>query len=376
MKKKIVYLTGTRADFGKQKSLIRVTDSSELFDTFIWVTGMHLNEKYGYTVDEIYRSNFNNGNIYKFINHSDFDTMDLILAKTIEGFSSFIKKIKPDLIVVHGDRVEALAGAIVGSLNNILVAHIEGGELSGTIDGSIRHAVSKMSHLHFVSNKEAHDRLLQLGEKKESVFLIGSPDIDAMESDELPSIQDVKEHYEINFDAYAILLFHPVTTEYNYIKSQVQHLVDAIIEANDNFVIISPNNDHGAEFIFSEYKRFEKNYRFRIFPSLRFEYFLVLLKHAKYVIGNSSASIREAPHYGVPTINIGSRQNQRTLSKQIINCRHDKKDILDSITIAASMKVVPEKNFGDGNSSQRYYNILQSNSFWETSQQKIFMEHR
>ena len=104
------------------------------------------------------------------------------------------------------------------------------------------------------------------------------------------------------------------------------------------------------------------------------EYFLILLKHASYIIGNSSASIREAPYYGVPTINIGSRQYQRTQNKQIIDCSHDKKDILDSIRIAASMKIVPEKNFGDGNSFQRYYNILQSNSFWETSQQKIFTE--
>ena len=187
--------------------------------------------------------------------------------------------------------------------------------------------------------------------------------------------QPAIQRYEINFDAYAILLFHPVTTEYDHIKSQVQNLVDAIIGSNDNFVIISPNNDHGAEFIVSEYKRFEKNYRFRIFHSLRFEYFLVLLQHAKYVIGNSSASIMEAPHYGVPSINIGSRQNQRSQSKQIINCSNDKKDILDSIRIATSMKIVPEKKFGDGDSYQKYYEIILSNSFWETRQQKIFMEH-
>jgi len=374
MKKIVVYLTGTRADFGKQKSLMKITTDSEQFDTYIWVTGMHLNKKYGYTVREIYKSGLKSENIFEFINHSDLDSMDLILAKTVEGFSHFIQNLEPDLIVVHGDRVEALAGAIVGSLNNILVAHIEGGELSGTIDELIRHAVSKMSHLHFVANKEAQDRLLQLGEKEEVVFLIGSPDIDMIESSDLPSIQDVKNYYNINFDDYAILLFHPVTTEYNHIEYQVQNLTEAVIESNDNFVVIYPNNDHGTEYILNAYKKFENNCRFKVFPSLKFEYFLVLLKNSKYIIGNSSASIREAPHYGIPTINIGTRQTKRALSKQIVDCSYDKNSILDSINKVATIEIVPEKRFGDGSSSQKYFEILQSSSFWGTCQQKIFMD--
>ena len=374
MKKTIVYLTGTRADFGKQKSLMKITTSSGLFNTYIWVTGMHLNKKYGYTVREIYRSGFNNENIFEFINHSDLDSMDLILAKTIEGFSHFVQNLKPDLIVVHGDRVEALAGAIVGSLNNILVAHIEGGEISGTIDELIRHAVSKMSHIHFVSNNEAEERLLQLGEKKETVFLIGSPDIDVIESDELPSIQDVKKYYDIKFSPYSILLFHPVTTEYEHIKDQVQDLVEAVIESNDNFIVIYPNNDHGSDLIFEGYKKLDCNPHFKIFPSLRFECFLVLLKHANYIIGNSSASIREAPHYGVPTINIGTRQTRRALGKQIIDCDYDKKSILRAMNEAASVEITPEKHFGCGDSDKKYFNILQTDSFWNICQQKLFVD--
>ncbi|MDA3946051.1 MAG: UDP-N-acetylglucosamine 2-epimerase, partial [Helicobacteraceae bacterium] len=140
-KRRIVFLTGTRADFGKLKSLITISQQSEQFDVHIFATGMHMSKKYGKTVNEIYKSGFKN--IYQYINHDTVEHMDRTLAKTIDGFSHYIAEIEPDLIVVHGDRVEAMAGAIVGSLNNILVAHIEGGELSGTIDELIRHAVSK-----------------------------------------------------------------------------------------------------------------------------------------------------------------------------------------------------------------------------------------
>ena len=160
-RKKILFLTGTRADFGKLKSLIKITQKNNNFLSEILVTGMHLQKEYGETIDEIYKSKIEN--IFSFENHHN-SKMDIVLAETIKGVSNHIHYSKPDLIVVHGDRVEALAGAIAGSLNNILVAHIEGGELSGTVDEIIRHAVSKMSHIHFVSNEEAKKRLIQLGE--------------------------------------------------------------------------------------------------------------------------------------------------------------------------------------------------------------------
>lgn len=185
-KKKLIFLTGTRADFGKLKSLIKVTQQSDVFDVHIFVTGMHLDEKYGYTVNEVYKSGFKN--IHKFVNHKGVTSMDETLAKTIQGFSKFVKKQKPDLIIVHGDRVEALAGAIVGSLNNFLVAHIEGGEVSGTIDELIRHSVSKLSHVHLVSNPKAKKRLVQMGELKSSVYVIGSPDLDLMNPEFLPTL--------------------------------------------------------------------------------------------------------------------------------------------------------------------------------------------
>ena len=179
-KKKLVFLTGTRADFGKIKPLIAALVKSKAFEVHIFVTGMHVSARYGYTVDEIIKSRL--PNIYQFDNNAESDKQDLILAHTIIGFTSYIKFVRPDMIVIHGDRVEALAGAIVGAVNNIAVSHIEGGELSGSIDDSIRHSISKMAHVHFVSNNFARRRLIQMGEDKKSVFVIGSPDLDVMSS--------------------------------------------------------------------------------------------------------------------------------------------------------------------------------------------------
>jgi len=151
--------------------------------------------KYGNTVDEVRKEGFRN--IHTFINQTSSMPMDVVLANTINGLSNYIQEFRPDMIVVHGDRVEALAGAIVGALNNILVAHIEGGERSGTVDESMRHSISKLAHLHFVANKEAEKRLVQMGENKSQIFIIGSPDIDIMLSKSLPSLQKVKRRYGI-----------------------------------------------------------------------------------------------------------------------------------------------------------------------------------
>jgi UDP-N-acetylglucosamine 2-epimerase (hydrolysing) len=372
-KKKIVFLTGTRADFGKIKSLIKITQESDIFDVHIFVTGMHMISKYGKTIIEIEKSGFKN--IYPFINHDDIIHMDRNLAKTIEGFSHYIGEIKPNLIIVHGDRIEAMAGAIVGSLNNVLVAHIEGGELSGTIDELIRHSISKLSHIHLTSNEEAKKRLIQMGEEESSVFTIGSPDLDVMNSKKLPSLDFVKNYYEISFDKYAILMFHPVTTEVDKIKEQVKTLVDSILESNMNYIIIYPNNDLGSNIILDEYERFKNSKRIKIFPSLRFEYFLVLLKNAKFIIGNSSAGIREAPYYEIPTINIGNRQKNRSLSKNILNIDFEKVLILNGIERVLTLgKMKKDIDFGDGNSDKKFLKLLKSELFWEISNQKQFRD--
>ena len=371
--KKILFLTGTRADFGKIKSLIQTLEEQDEFEVFVFVTGMHLQELYGYTLIEIERCNFKN--VFTFENHTHETTMDLTLAKTIEGLSKYCKTINPDMIVVHGDRVETLAGAIVGSLNNILVAHIEGGEISGTVDELIRHSVSKLSHIHFVSNNRAAKRLIQMGEISESVFVVGSPDIDIMFSDQLPDLKKVKEYYKIDYENYAVVMFHPVTTEVKEMQKYAENFVNSLLEDKHNYVVIFPNNDLGSQFILEEYQKLKNNSRFRIFPSLRFEYFLTLLKNSQFIIGNSSAGIREAPYYGIPIINIGTRQQNRAIHADIIHSDYSEKGISDALRIIDSHKIQKiNDDFGEGNSSELFLECLKKSDIWQLNQQKQFRD--
>ena len=373
MSKKILFLTGTRADFGKIKSLIQILETHPNFEPYIFVTGMHLQEEYGYTLLEVERCGFQN--IHTFQNHTHETTMDLTLAKTIEGLSAYVKECKPNMIVIHGDRVEALAGAIVGSLNNILVSHIEGGEVSGTIDVLIRHSTSKMSHIHFVSNKQAKKRLIQMGELDESIFTIGSPDVDIMFSDSLPDLEKAKEYYEITFDKYAVVMFHPVTTEAKYIEKYATDFVEVLLADTHNYVVVFPNNDLGSNAIIKAYEKLKNNSRFRIFPSLRFEYFLTLLKKAQFIIGNSSAGIREAPYYGLPIINIGTRQQNRSLHADIINVDYAKESIAEALQIIDAHEILPSKSdYGTGNSAQLFLNSLLNTDIWQLNHQKQFKD--
>jgi UDP-N-acetylglucosamine 2-epimerase (hydrolysing) len=369
---KIVFITGTRADFGKLKSLIKKLQDVPKFEIHIFVTGMHMLTKYGYTCDEVEKSGL--PNIYKYVNQNSSDSMDHILAKTISGLSDYVREILPDLLIIHGDRVEALAGASVGALNNILTAHIEGGEVSGTIDELIRHAVTKLSHIHFVSNNNARNRIIQLGENAENIHVIGSPDIDLMNQKSLVPIDNVKSRYEFNFDEYGIIMFHSVTSELDDISRQIKVIVDEVINSNLNYIVIYPNNDPGTDLIIEEYERLLDISRFKIYPSMRFEYFLSLLNGAKFIIGNSSAGVREAPHFGVPAINLGSRQANRVNSTSIINEQIEYGKINQAILKASNLKLQPESLFGSGNSDEKFFEILNSSTFWETKMQKYFID--
>jgi len=371
--KKILFLTGTRADFGKIKTLVQILEDHSQFEVFVFVTGMHLQKEYGYTLLEIERCGFKN--VHTFENHTHETTMDLTLAKTIEGLSKYVNDIIPDMIVVHGDRVETLAGAIVGSLNNILVAHIEGGEISGTVDELIRHSVSKLSHIHFVSNADAKKRLQQMGEIKTSIFTIGSPDIDIMFSDSLPDLATSKAYYEIEFEKYAVAMFHPVTTEASEMETYAIDFVNALLQDNHNYVIIFPNNDRGSQYIINAYKKLDGNNRFRVFPSLRFEYFLTLLKHSQFIIGNSSAGIREAPYYGIPIINIGSRQQNRAVHAEIVNTSYDEPSITAALQSINQQAVTPSSaDFGSGNSAALFLETLLDSAVWNLNHQKQFRD--
>jgi len=375
VKKRLLFVTGTRADFGKLKPLIARVKSCPEFEYQIFATGMHMLSRYGSTVLEIKKSGFDQ--VFSFINQDQAigSQMDLVLANTVQGLSLYLREFPADLIVIHGDRVEALAGAIVGALNNVLVAHVEGGELSGTVDELLRHAVTKLSHLHFVANEEARQRLMQMGEAPEAVYVIGSPDIDVMLSDDLPDLAEVKRKYDLPYETYGILMYHPVTTEIDRIAEYIDAVVAALTASQMSFVAIYPNNDRGADVILNRMLSLRNHPRFRVIPSMRFEYFLELLKHARVIVGNSSAGIREAPVYGVPTVNIGSRQNNRFRHSSIFDVPEDEGAILSALRNLPETSV-PSMHFGTGDSARLFVSHLRQPGLWSTPRQKLFRDAR
>jgi UDP-N-acetylglucosamine 2-epimerase (hydrolysing) len=368
-----LFITGTRADYGKLKSLIKAVENHPDFEAYIYVTGMHMLNRYGYTAGEIFKDGYDK--VYTNINQHIGDKMEIVLANTVQGVSHYVHELKPDLIVVHGDRVEALGSTIVGALSNTLVAHIEGGELSGTIDDSIRHSISKLAHVHFVCNEDAHKRLHAMGEVKESIYEIGSPDYDLMFKENLPSLSEVLSYYKIPFDEFGILLFHSVTTDADNFADYARELVDAVNQSGRNFVAIYPNNDEGSNHIFDAFENMNCD-RIKLFPSLSFERFVVLLKHCRVIVGNSSAGIREAPCYGIPSINIGDRQNKRFRHVSIIDVDYSRQEILDAIENNWNADFSGNKvnQFGSGDSAEKFISSIEDEAFWSRSIQKTVFD--
>jgi UDP-N-acetylglucosamine 2-epimerase (hydrolysing) len=370
--KKIIFVTATRADYGKLKSVILSIQKLKNFKTHIFVTGIHNLATYGNTYKEISKDRVKNIKIFK--NQIKSEDGDKIFSKTVLGFSKYIKKINPDLVVIHGDRIEPLACATVCCLNNVKIAHFEGGELSGTIDEIFRHAISKLCNIHFVTNSIAKKRLLQMGELEDTVFITGSPDVDLILSKNLPSLSVVKKRYDINFSSFVLAIFHPITTDIKNLKFQIRNFISALKLSKDNIILIYPNNDLGSDIILKEYKKI-KNKNILIFPSLRFEYYLTLFKNCKYIIGNSSSGIMEAPYYGIPTINIGSRQRNRANINSIINCSYKSNEILKCIKKNVFNKKIKKTFFfGYGKSKKKILKILKSKKIWQLSNQKQFKD--
>lgn len=369
--KKILFITGTRADYGKIKPLMAAIQSSSSFQLFVFVTGMHLSQLHGSTYLGVQRDGWENVHV-DFASASHEEGMAQNLAIIIGNLSNYIRALNPDLVVVHGDRIEALAGVLSASLQNVRVAHVEGGEVSGTIDESIRHSVTKLAHEHFVSSENAKERVLRLGEEPSRIHVIGSPDIDVMMSDQLPSLQEVKDHYGILFKNFFIATLHPVTTNLFDLNKNSVVFAESLIESKQNGIIIYPNNDLGHETILSAYTKLLDNGRFMLFPSIRFEAFLTLLKNCQFIIGNSSAGIREASIYGIPAIDIGSRQQGRyclNKSKNIQHVNFNQREILQAIKNCPRHRYA-SKIFGDGHSAEKFLKILNSHDFWNRSIQK------
>jgi UDP-N-acetylglucosamine 2-epimerase (hydrolysing) len=372
MKKKILFVTCTRADYGKLKSLILSIQKNNNFISKVFVTGTHNMKLYGSTYVELVKDKIRG--ICRYSNQTKNMRMDEILTKTMVGFSYFLIRYKPDLVIVHGDRIEPLACALSSLLNNFLVAHIEGGEVSGTVDEMIRHSISKIAHLHLVSNKTARKRLIQMGENKRYIFEVGSPDVDIILSKNLPKMGTVRKIFNIRFDKFSIAIIHPVTTNLKNLKKESEIFFSSLVKSELNYIIIFPNNDLGSEMILKEIYKLKSNNKFKIFPSIRFESYLTLLKNSKFIIGNSSSGIMGAPYYGVTTINIGTRQTNRLKTKLIKNIPFNEKIIIKTINQIKNRKIIKRRFFGEGNSAKKIEKLLLSNKIWNINKQKNFID--
>ena len=210
--------------------------------------------------------------------------------------------------------MEALATGLVCAINYVRCVHVEGGEVSGTIDEIYRHCNTKLCTAHLVSSDAARDRVVRLGESPARVFVMGSPELDAHFRPSGVTLDEVRERYEIPWEDYGIAVFHPVTSEADSMGKQAEALFEALEKSGRNFVVIAPNNDPGSADIFDVLERLPSA-RFRVIPSMRFAYFSELLRNAGAMIGNSSAGVREAPFLGIPSLDVGTRQtNRSTLS--------------------------------------------------------------
>ncbi len=367
--RKLLFLTGTRADFGKLEPLATAARDAGFAVTF-FITGMHMLDRYGLTKLEVHR--MPGVTKHEFLNQRPGDPQDIVLSKTVIGFSDYVTETRPDLVIVHGDRIEALAGALVAATNYIPCAHIEGGEVSGTIDEIYRHCNTKLASHHFVSSESAKRRAMAMGEPEGSVHVIGSPELDFHAGPSGVSLEDVKTRYDIDFDEFGLVTFHPVTSEQATMGAQAQALFDALESSGKKFIVIAPNNDPGSEDIFSVLADLPSE-RFRQFPSMRFNHFSELMKNASCMIGNSSAGVREAPFLGLPSLDVGTRQTNRAQADSVFGCAAgDAEAIATFLDTQWGQKYTPHTGFGEGRAAMRFVEALQEEGFWSQGLQKAF----
>ena len=369
MTKSILFVTGTRADFGKLEPLaVAARDAGHTVG--FWVTGMHMLDRYGLTKKEVARTH--GVGVFEYLNQRPGDPQDHVLAKTVTGFSDFVAEHRPDLVVIHGDRIEALACALVAATNYIRSAHIEGGEVSGTIDEIFRHCNSKLASHHFVSSDAAKKRVMAMGEPADEIYVIGSPELDFHSGPSGVTIQDVRARYDLPNGEFGIVVFHPVTSEATTMGHQARDLFTALDASGKSFVVIAPNNDPGSEDIFAAIETLPKD-RFRILPSMRFAHFSELMKNAACMIGNSSAGVREAPFLGTPSLDVGTRQTNRAEAPSLMAVpASDAAGIAGFLDAEWGKRYDRHDAFGQGDAAARFAEIVSDYTFWEGALQKRF----
>ena len=318
-KRKILIVTERRADFSRFKPIIELIEKDKNLQYDLVVTGLHLIKRFGFTKKDILRDNFKIFDEFqifdkKYFKKNDGAAMSEALGKAFLKLPSIIERSKPDMILSGFDIAANFAVTVCGAHMNIPVAHIQGGEVSGTIDESLRHAMSKFSNFHFTATNETKKRLVKMGEIKKNIFVVGCPSIDALVKESEVSREIIKKKFNVDINnKYLLIIQHPVTSELNKTKEQFTHTLDAIKNISIQKLIIFPNSDAGSSAIINLIKKYKINYC----RTLNLSEYKTILKYSEILIGNSSSGIHEAATYKIPVINVGTRQQGRMKPKNI-----------------------------------------------------------
>lgn len=365
MTKKILYISGTRADYGLMKNTLFSIGNHKNLKLDIAVCGMHLMNEFGRTIDGIKKDGFNIWKIPVIYEKDDRQAMAEFTGKFIQLLSSAIKKIKPNIILLLGDRGEMLAGAIVGAYLGILTVHIHGGEITATVDEFARHAITKLSHIHLCATQKSKARIIKMGEESSRVYVVGAPGLDEIVNTELFSKKEVEKIYHLDLSKPVLLVVqHPVTSEVNKSSLQMKNIIEAIRKIGCQTIIIYPNADAGGRRMIKVIEEYQDYPFIQIYKSIPRKDYLSLMKYVSVLIGNSSSGIIEAPSFHLPVVNVGTRQKGRERACNVIDAGYNEMEIKKAILKAIYDKKFREdmkkcKNpYGDGHTSEKIVKIL------------------
>ncbi|MGJ0353782.1 UDP-N-acetylglucosamine 2-epimerase [Aliarcobacter cryaerophilus] len=370
MKRKVCVVTGTRAEYGQLYWLMKEIEDDSSLELQIIVTGMHLSPEFGLTYKEIEKEFKINKKIEILLSSDTSIGISKSMGLAQISFAEAYEELKPDIVIVLGDRYEIFSATSAAMIARIPIAHIHGGEKTeGAFDESIRHSITKMSHLHFTATNEYKNRVIQLGEHPSRVFNVGGMGIENIKRLKLLSKDEFEKSIEFKLNSKNILVtFHPVTLENSTAKEQFQQLLDAIDELEDtNIIFTKANSDTDGRVInqmIDEYvtKNFQKSVQFTSLGQLRY---LSALQYVDAVVGNSSSGLAEAPSFKIATINIGDRQKGRIKASSVIDCEPNKDSILKSFEklyskeFQETLKTV-QNPYGDGYASKKIVEILKN----------------
>lgn len=334
-KKKLLLVTGTRAEYGLLRPLIFGAQKSRALLPLVVATGMHTLKKYGMTINSIKKDRVALSGI---VPVSEKDDMLTSLSKEILGIKKICQKLTPDMILVLGDRDEAFAGAIVGGHLKIPVAHIHGGDVTGYIvDEYIRHSITKFSHLHFAATRKSHERIKKLGEESWRIFTVGAIGLDEFAKSKIETREKIASQLGINKEKkWLVGLYHPTPLDTASFREQILPYIKALKRFKGESILIYPNSDEGSKIFIREIEKMRKHKNFHIYKNIERQLFIGLLAHADALVGNSSSGIIEAGYYKTPVVNIGSRQCGRERGGNVIDAQYSEKSIYLAIQKALS----------------------------------------